>query len=50
MATRKKGTMLGYKTRVWFSSHAITNVVALKDVVKQHQVTHDSDDECFAVH
>ena len=50
MATRKKGRVPGYDTRVWFSTRAITNVIALKDVIKQCRVTCDSDDQYFVVH
>jgi hypothetical protein len=39
MSTKKKGTVLGYNTRVWFSSHAITNIAALKVIAKQYPVT-----------
>ena len=50
MATRKKGRVPGYDTRVWFSTRAITNVIALKDVIKQYRVTYDSNDQYFVVH
>jgi hypothetical protein len=52
------GTMLvtgkdhipGYNKDVWFSTRAITNIIALSNLIQQYHVTYDSDDNMFVVH
>ena len=50
MVVNHKAVMAGYHTPVWYSEHAITNILALKNVIKQYRVTYDSDDQMFIVH
>ena len=50
MNISKKATMAGYHQDVWFSKNAITNIIALSNVIKQYKVTYDSDDQAFVVH
>jgi len=45
-----KAKLCGYNERVWFSKQAITNVMALSNVIKQYRVTYDSDELTFVVH
>jgi len=45
-----KAMLCGYNERVWFSKHAITNIMALSNVIKQYRVTYDSDESMFVVH
>jgi hypothetical protein len=49
VATRK-ATMEGYNKTVWFSTRAITNIIALRNFIDQYRVTDDSDDLMFVVH
>jgi hypothetical protein len=50
MAVTHKATMTGYKHDVWFSEKAITNIIALKNLRQQYQITYDSRDKKFVVH
>ena len=50
MVVTHKATMPGYHTDVWFDKKAITNILALRNVIKQYRVTYDSDDQMFVVH
>ena len=50
MAVSRKARIPGYHADVWFSKKAITNIVALKNLIKQYRVTYDSDDLMFVVH
>jgi hypothetical protein len=45
-----KASMKGHKNDVWFSKDAVTNAIALSDLIKQHRVTYDSKDQMFVVH
>jgi hypothetical protein len=45
-----KATMSGYYKDVWFSTRAITNIIALRNLIQQYCVTYDSDDNMFVVH
>lgn len=49
LSTKRKGTWPGYWNKIWYSSSAITNIVALKNVKNQHSITYDSNDEYFMV-
>jgi hypothetical protein len=48
VVTRKK-TMEGYNKTVWFSTRAITNIIALCNLIYQYCVTYNSDDLMFVV-
>jgi hypothetical protein len=50
MKVNHKATMKGYNSNVWFSDYAITNIIALKNLIKQYRVTYDSNDQMFIVH
>jgi hypothetical protein len=42
-------TMEGYNKNVWFSTRAITNIIALRNLIDQYHVTYDSDNLMFVV-
>jgi hypothetical protein len=42
MTVNHKATMAGYKKKVWFSKDAITNIIALSNLIQQYHVTYDS--------
>jgi hypothetical protein len=50
MVVSQKATMPGYNKDVWFSTRAITNIIALSNLIQQYRVTYDSDDKMFVVH
>jgi hypothetical protein len=50
MVVTRKSTMKGYNKTVWFSTQAITNIIALHNLIDQYRVTYDSDDFIFVVH
>jgi uncharacterized protein YodC (DUF2158 family) len=50
MTVKHKAKMAGYHRDVWFDKKAITNILALSNVIKQYRVTYDSDDRMFVVH
>jgi hypothetical protein len=50
MEVKKQGIMPGYHTHVWYNKKAITNILSLSNVIKQYQVTYDSNDQMFMVH
>jgi hypothetical protein len=50
MVVTRKATMPGYNKDVWFSTRAITNIIALSNFIQQYRVTYDSDDKMFFVH
>jgi hypothetical protein len=50
MTVNHKATMAGYKKKVWFSKDAITNIIALSNLIQQYHVTYDSKDQIFVVH
>ena len=51
LVTKKaQSRVQGYPTTVWFDDQAITNILALKNVIKHFHVTYDSNDETFVVH
>jgi hypothetical protein len=50
MLVSQKATIPGYHKEVWFSSKAITNIIALSNLTQQYRVTYDSDDSMFVVH
>ena len=50
MTVTHKAKMAGYHAHVWYDKRAITNILALRNVIKQYRVTYDSDDQMFVVH
>jgi hypothetical protein len=50
MQIRHKASISGYHKQVWFSKFALTNIIALSNLIKQYRVTYDSGDEMFVVH
>jgi hypothetical protein len=50
MVVTHKAKMAGYHTHMWHNTKAITNILALSNVIKQYCITHDSDDQTFVVH
>jgi hypothetical protein len=50
MTVSRKATLPGYNKSVWFSTRAITNIIALRNLIEQYHVTYDSDDLMFVVH
>jgi hypothetical protein len=50
MVVTRKATMPGYHKNVWFSNRAITNIIALRNLIQQYRVTYDSDDLMFVFH
>jgi len=44
MVVTHKTKMPGYRKTVWFSKRAITNIIALRNLIQQYRVTYDSDD------
>jgi hypothetical protein len=50
MQIRHKASITGYYHDVWFSKYAITNIIALSNLIKQYRVTYDSNDQTFVVH
>jgi hypothetical protein len=50
MAESRKATIPGCNKSVWFSTRAITNIIALRNLIEQYRVTYDSDDLMFVVH
>jgi hypothetical protein len=49
MVVTRKAMMMGYNKTVWFSTRAITNIIALHNFIDQYRVTYDSDDLMFVV-
>ena len=45
-----KAQVSGYKPHVWFNQKYITNLITLKNLIKQYCVTYNSLDEMFIVH
>ncbi len=50
MTTNLQAELPGYHANVWFSKKAITNIILLKNLIKQYWVTYDSRYETFVVH
>ena len=50
MMVSHKATVAGYNHKVWYSKHAITNIIALSNLIQQYRVTYDSNDQMFVVH
>jgi hypothetical protein len=50
MVVTRNATMNGYNKTAWFSTRAITNIIALHNLIEQYHVTYDSDNLMFVVH
>jgi hypothetical protein len=50
MIVKREAIVKGYYKKVWYIEKAITNIVALSNVIKQYRVTYGSDDLKFMVH
>jgi hypothetical protein len=50
MTVSRKATLPVYNKSVWFSTIAITNIIALHNPIEQYRVTYDIDDLMFVVH
>jgi hypothetical protein len=50
MVVNRKATILGYTKTVWLITRAITNIIALRNLIDQYHVTYDRDDLMFVVH
>jgi hypothetical protein len=50
MVISRRSTMTGYNKNVWFSTRAITNIIALSNLIDQYRVAYTCDDFMFAVH
>jgi hypothetical protein len=50
MMVTHRAKMAGYHAHLWYDKKAITNILALCNVIKQYPVTYDSDDQMFVVH
>jgi hypothetical protein len=50
MVVTRKATMPGYNKDVWFSTRAITSIIALSNLIQQYCVTYDSEDKMYVVH
>ena len=42
MTVNQMAELSGYHKEVWFSKKAITNIIALKNIIKQYRVMYDS--------
>jgi hypothetical protein len=49
MAVSRKATLPGYNKSVGFSTIAITNIIALRNLIEQYRVTYEIDDFMFVV-
>ena len=50
MKVNHKARINGYERPVWFSKNSLTNIIALKNIIRKYQVTYDSDESTFVVH
>ena len=50
MKVNHNATINGYERPVWFSKNAITNIIAIKNIIRKYQVTYNSDKSTFVVH
>jgi hypothetical protein len=49
MTVNQQATMTGYVNQVRFSNKAISDILALSNVIRQYRVTYDSDEKMFVV-
>ena len=45
-----KATVPVYKQDVWLGKYSITNIITLKNLIKQYRVTYDKFDQIFVLH
>ena len=50
MLVNHRATIPGYKKKVWFSTRAIADIVALTNLIQQYLITYDSNGLMFVVH
>jgi hypothetical protein len=50
MLVSQKAAIPSYNKKVWFSTRAITNIVALSNLIQQYRITYDKNDLMFVVH
>lgn len=51
LLVNQKAKVPGYRQAVWFSKNALTNILSLKNLIKQYRVTYDSEKATeFVVH
>ena len=50
LAVTHKAEVLGYRQDVWSRKYSITNIIALKHLLEQYQVTYESIGQIFVVH
>jgi hypothetical protein len=50
MMVGRKATISGYRKEVWFSTDAVTNVIALSNLIQQCCMTYHSNNMMFVVH
>jgi hypothetical protein len=50
MVVTWKATIPGYNKDVWFITRAITNIIALSNLIQQYRVTYDSDNKMCVAH
>ena len=50
MKVNHKATINSYECPVWFSKDAITNIIALKNIIRKYRVAYNSDESTFVVH
>jgi len=50
LIVNQQAIVAGYNPRVWFSTKAITNIIALHNLIQQYKVTYDSTEKMFVVH
>ena len=50
LSVTHKATVPGYKQVVWFIKYSITNIIALKKIVKRYRVKYNSIDKISVVH
>ena len=50
MSAKPKTNIPRYYNKVWFSKRDITNIIALKNLTEQYQVTYDSNEKMSIVH
>ena len=50
MLVTHKAKMASYHKKNWFIKRAITNIIALSNIIQKYRVTYDSYDKMFIVH
>ena len=50
ITVHQKATLPGYKNQVWFSKHAATNILSMKNIRKLHHISYDCKRGTYTVH